>query len=199
MKRNEEELKKLVAEKFIYICNTTLPPKDLRYITDEAELVTFNNKEQIKGNPIGEHIYIIVSGVFRYSVRNRYEKQITLRFSYPKDIILPFNAASDESTSITSIGKCVVLKIKVDRILSCLDDPKLFLLALIEKALEKVAQETYSRNLTPEEHYMEIRKKHSDVINLIPSKYLASHIGVSAEYFSRIIKKMSLVKRTYPQ
>lgn len=56
------------------------------------------------------------------------------------------------------------------------------LIANQQRVLDKMA-------LTAEERYEKFSKKYPDIINCIPQKYIASYIGVTPEFFSKMKSK----------
>jgi CRP-like cAMP-binding protein len=66
-----------------------------------------------------------------------------------------------------------------------------FFRILIEKSLVASQQRTLDNlSLTAEERYENFCKRYPSLVNCLPQKYLASYIGVTPEFFSKMRKKL---------
>lgn len=171
-------------------------------INELNELVTEFQVEKIKKKqiiiPAGEvsdYMYFICKGMVRIYY-NKEDKEITNWFIQENMLFTSTYAIATQLPNLynyETIENTIVLKIKYERLESFYN--KYHSIAnlgrlLILKYYAQFMKKTYDiLFLSAEERYSLFLEEHSDLVNRISLRYIASYIGVSQETISRIRAK----------
>lgn len=196
MKTQNTELLEILAHKLTYISGKAFTKNQLNEILKKSELSYYNDKESVTDILDEEYIFIIVDGAFRYYIKPKEQEEQILRLSYPSDILIQCDTISTDKTQIKAINKCALLKVKIDHIYTSEIDKKNFIISLSDKARKRIMEDIFISTLSIEERYMKMLNDHKDIVYKIPSKYIASSLGIIESSFCRMKKRV--LKRHCP-
>ncbi|WP_370979058.1 Crp/Fnr family transcriptional regulator [Agaribacterium sp. ZY112] len=171
---------------------------------EERRIIETNSliKEYAKGEflvrsgQIATHTYLVLQGCVRSYYLNDGNEQNTAFFT-EHDIITPVSYSKNLASNyfIECLEPCIIShgsKEKTEDFLS--KHPRFSLLChKINDAILAQRQTSWDhfRNLSPEEHYLELTKSNPDLLKRIPQYHLASYLGIKPQSLSRIKKRLS--------
>jgi CRP-like cAMP-binding protein len=152
----------------------------------------------LKINEIENHISFIESGVVRLFIpKENPEKEITFGFSFQNQFISAYDSFLTQKPSLyqlQTLTETTILSIshkdlqevykttQIGNLIGRLTAERLFLI--------KSTREQNLLNLSAEERYLKLFKERSELLKVIPLKYISSYIGVTAQALSRIRKRL---------
>lgn len=190
MKTQNTELLRILAEKLTYISGNTFTNNQLNEILEKSELSYYNDKVSVTEILDKDYIFIIIDGVFRYYIKQEKQKEQILRLSYPNDILIQCDTITTEKTQIKAINKCTLLKVKIDHIYTSEIEKKDFIISLNDKARRRIMEEVFTSTLSIENRYIKMLSDYKDIVYKIPSKYIASSLGIIESSFCRMKKRL---------
>ncbi len=142
------------------------------------------------------HIGFILEGGFRYLGYSSEGKEQIVGYSFESDFVVDyatFQVQDPPAIDAQSIKKSTVLSLTYDQLnayFECCGIPD-----LRSKVAEALLNDFGTRLLsmycdTPEERYIKLIDRYSDILNLVSLKEIASLIKVTPETLSRIRKKL---------
>ncbi len=175
--------------------NRFLPLTDEEFtdLTNYFELREFDKKVQVvKMGDIDNYFNIILKGLARkYMVVGK--KDVTLQLSIEGQIIhseISFNTRTPSDTIVETIEPTVFLSMSYENLQkSYASNPKLEKLGrlLISYLFIKKDYRDYSQlKKTTRERFLDYMHSHSDMLQRVPQKYIASYLNIKPETFSRL-------------
>lgn len=175
-------------------------------LTDQEIEVLFNQFESasyktktilLKPGEIGDWAYFVKKGIIRNYTVDDHGAEHVLSFASPGWWIADmysFLAAKPSNSFIEVIDDAEVYIIsKANQEKLYIQVPKMerYFRILIENSLIANQQRLMEKlSLTAEERYENFTKKYPDVKNCLPQKHIASYIGVTPEFFSKMKSKL---------
>ena len=146
---------------------------------------------------IPKNLYFIQSGYMRLYYLNENGEEVTTRISKPTDFITPFLQFIHQRPSkyiTASITDCQVLAVSGDNLRKLIGRSERFQefsILIFEEAIEFIEKRADNlATLDAEQRYKLFIKNHTDILQNVPLKYIASYLGIKPESLSRIRKKL---------
>jgi len=138
--------------------------------------------------------YIIEKGLVRLYLNDYSGKEFNILFAKENQIIGDLSTPEPASYFLESIEPCTVwsmddndMKKLMDRFpQTALTDSGSYMqrsYLFLQKRLVAILTKT------AEENYLEFREKHPDLVQRLPQYHIASYLGISAEFLSKIIAR----------
>lgn len=175
----------------------TLSKEDIKIIEDNALI-----KKYVKGTVLlregsyAKESYLVLKGCVRsYYLINGEEKNTAFYFEYDPFVPVSYIKNQPSEYYIECLEDCVLSIGRSERTEKFLATYPHFI-PLYRKISDEfstnqlVSAHKY-RNLSPEEHYLEIRKLNPDLVERIPQYHLASYLGIKPQSLSRIRKRLT--------
>lgn len=172
------------------------------YTSDNDEMIkSLFKKEHIKkkslifsnGDACTKH-YVIASGLLRMYVINPAGKEFNVLFAKENQLIGDLGSPSPTKFNLDTIEDSVVFAIDSSNLEK--------LTALLNRNSEKAVFSQLTRSYiflqnrlisiltqTAEENFIHFQKQNPDLVQRLPQYHIASYLGVSAEFLSKIIAK----------
>lgn len=152
----------------------------------------------LKEGDINNKIFYIQSGFFRVFKTDE-GKEVNTWFVKEGDFIMSVNSFHKEIPSIETIEALEdgeVLSIRKELYYKLIkSNHKLALFAineLMQNLCEYQTQCNFLRHMSAEDRYLYLTKTHSNILDRISQKHLASFLGVEITYLNKIIKNLEL-------
>ncbi len=173
---------------------------------DEADFIAIVKTSRVKRRQflvqpgfVCTHQFYVVKGALRsYFVTNKGTEH-TIQFAIDDWFISDFNSyitQTPASLFVEALEDSFVLQFSFNDVESlCLQNPKFerFFRLIAQRAFA-FAQRRVLSNLdkTAEERFVEFNVLYPDIVNRVPQYTLASYLGITPEFLSKIRKKVSL-------
>jgi cAMP-binding proteins - catabolite gene activator and regulatory subunit of cAMP-dependent protein kinases len=185
--------------KTLYKLGKDLSLKDIQMLISAATSESYDQSEYlIEEGSMKKELFFISKGLVRVFQVNKKGEEITIRIileNHPvasSDIIL-FNQPS--KFYFQAIEPTTVMKMDYDQLQTIIEkNPKLersrhkILLGMLKDAAERIESLVL---FSPEERYLEFLKKHPEITNRVPDKYIANILGITPVSLSRIRKRIA--------
>lgn len=144
------------------------------------------------------HYHFVVSGCFKMFAIDSNFKEHNLQFAAENDWITDFQSFYDQTPSrlyIEAVEPAVVLQIKHDDLLylyiSYHKFDRNFRIIIERKLIDYQNRILQNISSTAEERYLAFQKQYPHLIHRLPSTQIASYLGITSEFLSKIRKKIS--------
>jgi CRP-like cAMP-binding protein len=144
------------------------------------------------------HYYFVVSGCFKMFAIDSNFKEHNLQFAAENDWIADFQSFYDETPSrlyIEAVEPAVVLQIKHEDLLYLYINyhkfDRNFRIIIERKFIDYQNRVLQNISSTAEERYITFQKQYPHLLNRLPNTQIASYLGITAEFLSKIRKKIS--------
>jgi CRP-like cAMP-binding protein len=144
-----------------------------------------------------QHVFFVVSGVTRTYILDKEGNEFTKAFKGPNQLIAPYAEllmGTNCKSNIQALSKCELISIKFDifQELTQVHPGWMFIAKSLaeENFLIKEKRENEFLQLSAEERYREFVKDHPDIYQKIPQYMVASYIGVTPVFLSRMLKSL---------
>ena len=170
-----------------------LSPGLRQQLVNILQLKVLNKKEYLlRAGQVSNKIYFIEKGIVR-CYYTKYDKEISSWFMKEGDMIISvesFFTQKPSYESIQALEDCVLHSIRYDE-LQCLfrEYPELNYIARLftEKYYTLSEQRLYSMRMERAvERYNHLLVYHAELIQRVPSTFIASYLGITLETLSRI-------------
>jgi len=178
--------------------HVTLTEDEKQIVLKQFEIASYKTKTiLLKQGEIGNLTYFVKQGIIRsYSVDDNGVEHIIALASPGWWIADMFSFLTGKPShsyleAIDAIEVYILSKEKQDELFELVPKMERFFRILIENSLVANQQRLIDKlSLTAEERYENFIKKFPEVKNCLPQKHIASYIGVTPEFFSKMKGKM---------
>ncbi|MGQ1786422.1 MULTISPECIES: Crp/Fnr family transcriptional regulator [unclassified Saccharicrinis] len=153
---------------------------------------TFKKKELIfSGGSSNTKQYIIEKGLIRLFLIDKNGKEFNILFAKENQVIGDLSSPEPTSFFMETIEESIVYSIDnaglsaLSEFIKNNNDYLKRSYIFIQKRLVSILSKS------AEENYIELKTRYPDLIKRLPQYHIASYIGVSAEFLSKIIKKLA--------
>jgi CRP-like cAMP-binding protein len=176
---------------------TSLTAEDIKIIEENALIKDYKKGTiLLKEGEYATESYLVLKGCVRsYFLDDGKEKNTA--FFIENDPIVPVSYIKNQPSEyyIECLEDCILSIGRTEKTEKLLADyPRLIPLyrkISDEFSTNQLVSADKFRNLSPEEHYLEIRKRKPELLARIPQYHLASFLGIKPQSLSRIRKRLS--------
>jgi len=143
----------------------------------------------------------VISGCFKLYAVDASENEHNLQFAVENEWIADFQSFYEQNSSnlyIEAIEPSVVLQIEHDELLHLYTNyPKFdrnFRIVIERKFIELQDRVLQNISFTAEERYLLFQKKFPNLVQRLPGTQIASYLGITSEFLSKIKKKINKIK-----
>jgi len=140
----------------------------------------------------------VISGCFKLYAVDANGVEHNLQFALENQWIADFNSFYDQNPSklyIEAVEPCTVLQIEHDDLLYLYTNfhkfDRNFRIVIERKFIELQDRVLENISYTAEERYQLFQKKYPDLIQRLPGTQIASYLGITSEFLSKIKKKIN--------
>lgn len=170
--------------------------EEQNFLCEHFEQINLKKNEfTIKEGEFEKYLYFIEDGILRYWSPNLKEGETTFWFSFSGEFANSYLSMKNKYPSefnIQALRNTLVWRISLQNLFylytHSLNINKIARIVLENIYIRKIEREIYLLKLSPKEIYKKLIEKEKDIICSIPSKYIASYIGVTAQTLSKIRK-----------
>jgi CRP-like cAMP-binding protein len=178
--------------------NITLDQKEQELLLSLFEFKSYKAKTIIlKEGEICNYIYILNKGIIRNYICDKNNKEYLFRIAAIGNFISSVKSFLKQTPSdfyIDVLEDAEVMQLSFENFeLLTQGIPKMeryFRILISDQAIEFADRIKDNLTLTAEENYIKFTKKFPNLVNHITQKYIASYIGVTPAFFSRMKAKM---------
>lgn len=168
----------------------------------EVELLFTQRLVKRKGHLLQEgevcrHYYFVVSGCFRMFAVDSNFREHNLQFAAEDDWVADFQSFYNEIPSklfIEAIEPSVVLQIQHEDLLYLYINyhkfDRNFRIMIERKLIDFQSRILQNISSSAEERYSAFQKQHPHLMNRLPSTQVASYLGITPEFLSKIRKRL---------
>ena len=175
-----------------------LSEEEKQIVLNQFETASFKNKEiLLKPGQIGDWAYFVQQGIIRNYTIDENATEHVLSFASPGWWIADmysFLTGKPSNSYIEVIDDAevyIITKDKQEELYKLVPKTERFFRILIENSLIANQQRLVDKlSLSAEERYENFAKKYPEVKNCLPQKHIASYIGVTPEFFSKMKSKL---------
>ncbi len=156
------------------------------------------NSFLVKPNEICKYQTYVVKGALRSYFLTSSGDEHTIQFAVEDWFISDFNSyitQNEASLYVQACEKTEVIQLRYDRVEHlCIAHPifERFFRLVAQKAFAYAQQRTlFNLGLTAKERFIEFNIKYPNIVNRYPQYILASYLGMSAEFLSKIRKQLN--------
>ena len=186
------ELKKLLYKECGYKMSDALLE---RFIGSMTEHHLQNKEVLIPYGKLDTNVYIQKSGILRACYFDG-ENERTYGFSNPGTVVMSYHGhfmRQPSSFQIESCGECVVLKMskkELDELIDSSHEFAKWMLAIQAAQLYINEFRHTAISGTAKERYLSLVEKRPEIISFVPSKIIASYLGVTHNHLSYLKKNL---------
>ncbi|MDO6440498.1 Crp/Fnr family transcriptional regulator [Cyclobacterium sp. 1_MG-2023] len=174
----------------------SLSEEDIKIIEDNAIIRKYQKGAiLLKEGQYAKESYLVLKGCIRsYYIIDGEEKNTDFFLEY--DPLVPISYIKNQPSKyfIECLEDCVLSIGKTERteklLLSYPNFIPLYRKISDDYSTNQLISTDKYRNLSPEEHYLEIRKLKPELLERIPQYQLASYLGIKPQSLSRIRKRL---------
>ncbi len=173
---------------------------DIKIIEDNAIIRQYQKGTiLLKEGEYAKESYLVLKGCIRsYYLINGEEKNTDFFLEYNPVVPISYIKKQPSEYFIECLEDCVLSIGKTERteqlLLSYPDFIPLYRKISDDYSTNQLISADKYRNLSPEEHYLEIRKSKPELLERIPQYQLASYLGIKPQSLSRIRKRLTQQK-----
>lgn len=178
--------------------HVSLTDDEKQIVLNQFESATYKTKTVLlEPGAIGDWAYFVKKGIVRnFTVDNNAVEHV-ISFASPGWWVADmysFLAGKPSHSYIEVVDDAevyIISKEKQEQLYELVPKMERFFRILIENSLIANQQRLVDKlSLTAEERYENFTKKYPDVKNCLPQKHIASYIGVTPEFFSKMKSKL---------
>ena len=170
-----------------------LTDEDLRLLIPYIEIRTFQKKQLVvKLNEVDTYFNIIIKGLVRKYIFSG-KDEVTLQISGEGHIIhseISFHTQTPSETQVETIEPTVFFSMhyeSLQKVFSLYPKmEKLGRLIITYMFIKKDHRDSYQLKSSTRERFMAYVETHSEMLQRIPQKYIASYLNIKPETFSRL-------------
>ena len=158
---------------------------------------TFQKKELVFMNgDVNTKHYFIEKGLMRLYLIDSAGKEFNILFAKEKQLIGDLTTPEPTDFNLEAIEACAVYSISERGFQELIETLNLQHQSHPKSSIRRSYVNTQRRlvsilSKTAEENYTGFKKNYPDLIHRLPQYHIASYLGISAEFLSKIIKKAS--------
>lgn len=137
------------------------------------------------------YLYIVVNGIISINVKDPKSYEKIMGFFFCGDILYSYNI----NEYLLTVSKTVILKVDMNNVNQICKNIEKFRMILKDYIISHLKSELYFMTLNTEERYVKIVTDRNHLFLMIPSKYIASYIGVTPQALCRIRKRLLLLTK----
>lgn len=195
---NTQIMKLLLEDIAKYI---TLTPEEQEHILTLLEIRNYKAKTiLLKEGEICDHLYFINKGVIRNYIITNANKEIIYRIADDGNWISSIDSFHNQTPgyfNLEVLEDSEIIQLSYENYEKLLhESPKterFFRLLAFRFLIESIERTTDDLKLTAEEKFLKFSSNFPGLANRIPQKHIASYIGVTPEFFSKM--KARLLKK----
>lgn len=155
----------------------------------------FKRKEQVFNNgDINTRHYLVEEGLMRLFLIDSDGKEFNILFAKENQVIGDLITPDPTNFNLEAIEKTIAYSISDSELKKLMQSLELQRKSNNESTLRRSYIAIQKRLVsilanTAEENYLFLKKKHPDLIQRIPQYHIASYLGVSAEFLSKIVAR----------
>lgn len=178
----------------------SLSEKDIKIIEDNAIIRKYQKGTiLLREGEYAKESYLVLKGCIRsYYLIDGEEKNTDFFLEYDPVVPISYTKKQPSEYFIECLEDCVLSIGKTERteqlLLSYPDFIPLYRKISDDYSTNQLISADKYRNLSPEEHYLEIRKSKPELLERIPQYQLASYLGIKPQSLSRIRKRLTQQK-----
>jgi CRP/FNR family transcriptional regulator, anaerobic regulatory protein len=141
-----------------------------------------------------KYLYFVLNGYMRLYYLNDNGDEVTTRISKPDEFITPFlhfihgRTTKMNTECITDSEVFAIIQDDLKKLIMTSPTFREFSVVIFEDAIEKIEKRADDlATLDAEMRYKLFIEHHSDILQNVPLKYIASHLGIKPESLSRIV------------
>ncbi len=145
-----------------------------------------------------QHYYFVVSGCFKMFAIDADFKEHNLQFAIENDWVADFQSFYDKTPSklyIEAVEPAIVLQIAhADLLYLYINYHKFdrnFRIIIERKFIDYQNRILQNISSTAEERYIAFQKQYPHLLNRLPNTQIASYLGITSEFLSKVRKKIS--------
>jgi CRP-like cAMP-binding protein len=184
----DEKLKKLLYDEGRY----KMPDEVLdRFVGMMTEVRLKNRQALMPYGKFDSNVYVLKSGIIRYCYFDG-EKEKTYGFTTPGTVMISYHSNIMNQPSffqVESCGESVVMKVsreQVDELVAESHEFARWMLSIQSMQLYFFEFKHAAINGLAKERYLSLIKNRPEVATRVPLKTIASYLGVSPNYLSRV-------------
>ncbi|MCW3465088.1 Crp/Fnr family transcriptional regulator [Chitinophaga nivalis] len=185
-----------VALKKIFGAGAILEEEEWAELLQIAEVVVCKKNEIIlKRNTRAADVLFVAEGILA-SAFTMNDKTVIGRFFTSPGLCTNFDSLVNQAVSrfqIMSVTPCTIVRIPADKFLHYYYHGRSLGLLLRSNVLGIMAEDIWMTDIkllsTKEEMVLFMREHYPDVVKEVPYKYMAQFLGITAEAYSRILRK----------
>lgn len=171
----------------VLLANCILSSEKITKLLEISEIIIYPKGTQITEQAENGYLYVVIKGILSTCFKEKDGLDKIVDFFLDGDIIHFYNM--DEY--IYAISKSTILKIDLERCVGLISsDIMKFKEAIKEDFLYRMKSELYFSLLPTEEKYKMIISDGNRLFLKVPSKYIASYIGVTPQALCRMKKRL---------
>lgn len=189
------ETKSNVIKFFIRNFLPELTSEEEKHILSFFTRHTFKKKETvfINGDSNTKH-YFIEQGLMRLYLIDKTGKEFNILFAKENQIIGDLTTPEPTDFNLESVENTVAYSISEHNFQKLIDSLSLTHKSKPESSIRRSYIKIQNRLVSilansAEENYLEFKRSHPDLIQRLPQYHIASYLGISAEFLSKIIAR----------
>ena len=175
-----------------------LTEKEVLALTNRAELIQFKRREMVlTSTQVCNYLYFVISGCLKHYLIDFQGKEHTLEFAIENDWIFNVKSFYEETiseSSIKAVEPTTVVRIKREDMYFLFEEFPNFdrnFRILAENRLVDIQDHLFkSLSLSAEQKYIDFINRHKKLAERLPDSQIAMYLGVSAEFLSKVKKKL---------
>lgn len=175
----------------------TFTDEEIQIIKDQSVIQEFPKETVLlRENQVAKNSYLVLKGCVRsYYLKDGDEKNT--EFFIENDLIIPVSYVKNTPSAyfIECLEDCILSIGSNKRTEQFMESYPRFALLCNKINEDLMASRQISwdkfRNLTPEEHYLEIKEQKPALLERVPQYHLASYLGIKPQSLSRIRKRLA--------
>ncbi len=179
----------------------SLSDKDKKILAESFRIKKIKRRQFLAeaGEPT-KYLYFVLQGCLRayYIDKNGFEHVVSFAIEDWWMSDFGFHSGSPSILTIDSLEDSEVLyidKASMDRLYDQIPQLDRYFRIILQNALMAQMQRIMQMNsFTAEERYVALQKKYPQFVKRIPQKYLASYLGITPEFLSKLKKQLLRAK-----
>jgi CRP-like cAMP-binding protein len=162
-----------------------------------TEIELKRNEPLIPYGKFDSNVYVVRTGILRAAYFDGF-KEMTFAFGLPGSVAISYYSFCKDNPSFSKLEACcdsVIMKITKPKFTELIKQSHDFAQWMLSMSLEQLLFHEKKREVVngdAKERFESLMKNRPEIIKNVPSKIVASYIGISPEYLSRLKKRFML-------